>query len=170
MSTQRVGKVCAIRGCMFSGKSTELQRRVRRNRIANKKTQIFRPAADARSPSATVESRVAGTMKATEIETLSEIHGLLEHGIADFCMEMAAQGFDIVVSGLDFTFEGKPFTEPEFGCILNVVADDSVLCKAVCVNCGDDNAIFTKRIGTGTQIKQVGGTSDYQAMCRTCFT
>ena len=169
---------------MFSGKSTELQRRVRRNRIANKKTQIFRPAADARSPSATVESRVAGTMKATEIETLSEIHGLLEHGvqviaidecqflpgIADFCMEMAAQGFDIVVSGLDFTFEGKPFTEPEFGCILNVVADDSVLCKAVCVNCGDDNAIFTKRIGTGTQIKQVGGTSDYQAMCRTCFT
>jgi thymidine kinase len=181
---QKAGSVVVVKGCMFSGKSSEFQRRIKRARVGRQNVQVFKPLADARSPSGKVESRDFGTMDATDIESLDEVETLLRPGvtmiaidecqflpgIATFCADMSRKGFDILVCGLDFTFEGKPFEPPTFGNILNIVADEQVHLTAVCVVCSD-TAIFSQHIGAAPKegVKDVGGADKYRAVCRSCF-
>lgn len=182
--SERVGKVCKIQGGMFSGKSTELLRRVRRLELADKVVQMFTPKANTRSPTNTVESRDLGTREAIMIESVHEIFPLLEDDtdvialdevqflpdIEVFCNEATQMGYDVIVSGLDYTFKGEPFRMDGFGCILDVLAEVTVQLYAVCMQRGcDEDAMLTERIVGGDAVKIVGDSESYRAVCRKHF-
>jgi len=177
----RKGEVTVIKGPMYCGKSTELIRFVKRQQYADKKVQVFRPVADTRSPSNTVQSRDMGTIEAAEIDSLDEIPQLIDAatqviaidevqflpGIADFCVAMADKGLDVIVAGLDFTYQGTPFRMDGFGCIQDVVAEKTISLTAVCMQKGCDNeAVFSERIVRGDGIKLTGDKEAYRAVCR----
>jgi thymidine kinase len=180
----RKGKVVKVVGPMFCGKSTELIRRVNRQRFGNKKVQVFRPQTDARSPSNTVQSRDSGTVEAIEIVALDDLLDVLEDDtdvvaidevqflpdIVEICNVLTANGYDMIISGLDFTYQGTPFRIEGFGCILDVVAEQTITLTAVCMeeNCSND-APFTERIVRGKTIKMTGDKEMYRAVCRDHF-
>lgn len=178
---KHLGKVTKIMGCMFSGKSTELMRLVKRSEYGGVRVQVFTPKADTRSPKNSVESRDFGTRQAIEIENVFEIFTLLDPttllvaidevqflpNIAEFCQQACLIGLDVIISGLDYTYEGKPFRIEGFGCILDIPAEETITLKAVCMQrgCGKD-AIYTERTVKSKKLKIVGSTENYRAVCR----
>lgn len=181
---KRKGKIVKVIGPMFCGKSTELIRCVNRQRLGNKKVQVFRPKSDFRSPSNTVQSRDSGTVKAIEIGALDDLLDALDDDtnvvaidevqflpdIVEICNVLTANGYDMIISGLDFTYQGTPFRMDGFGCILDVIAEQTISLTAVCMEKGCSNdAPFTERIVHGNTIKLTGDKETYRAVCRDHF-
>jgi thymidine kinase len=174
-----VGWVEVICGSMFSGKTEELIRRLRRARIARQKTEAFKPAIDTRYEDDEVVSHDENTIATTPIHSASQILLLaegvdvvgideaqfFEGDLVDVCRELAHQGVRVIVTGLDQDYRGEPFEPiPQ----LMAIAEHVTKLHAVCVVCGAP-ANHSQRIVPGEERVLVGATEAYEPRCRTCF-
>ncbi|XP_054636016.1 thymidine kinase, cytosolic [Dunckerocampus dactyliophorus] len=172
------GQIQVIFGPMFSGKSTELMRRVRRFQIAQYCCLVVKYAKDTRYSDTGMATHDNNTMEAIPANCLRDVRSLafqacvigIDEGqffpdIVEFCEEMANVGKTVIVAALDGTFQRKPF-----GNILNLVplAESVVKLHAVCMQCYRD-AAYTKRIGAELEVEVIGGADKYQAVCRKCY-
>ncbi|NXL92635.1 KITH protein, partial [Alectura lathami] len=167
-----------IFGPMFSGKSTELMRRVRRFQLAQYRCLLVKYAKDTRYCSAGVSTHDRNTMEALPACVLKDVHqeaqgsavigideGQFFPDIVEFCETMANAGKTIIVAALDGTFQRKPF-----GSILNLVplAESVVKLNAVCMECYRE-ASYTKRLGAEREVEVIGGADKYHSVCRACY-
>ncbi|KAL4648646.1 thymidine kinase, cytosolic [Arapaima gigas] len=175
---QNRGQIQVIFGPMFSGKSTELMRRVRRFQVAQYRCLVVKYAKDTRYSECGVATHDRSTMEAVPASCLQDIYSLaleaavvgIDEGqffpdIVEFCEEMANMGKTVIVAALDGTFQRKPF-----GNILNLVplAESVVKLNAVCMECFKE-ASYTKRLGEEKEVEVIGGADKYQAVCRACY-
>jgi len=179
------GWVEAICGGMFSGKTEELIRRVRRAQIAKQKVQVFKPALDNRYSIAKITAHSGLDLEAQSVRKAEEILELVQpktsvvaideaqffdHQLADVCRTLADSGKRVIVAGLDMDFRGEPF-DP----VPHLMAEAEMVDKlqAICVICGDV-ASRSQRLIDGCPasyddpIILVGASEAYEARCRHC--
>ncbi len=175
----QLGWIEVICGSMFSGKSEELIRRLRRTIIAKQRVQIFKPAIDSRSDAEIVshsDMRLPSVSVATSAELLerldhrTEVVGVdeaqfFDDGIVAVCQRMADQGKRVIVAGLDKDYRGAPFGPIP---TLMAVAEDVTKTLAICVRCGSP-ANNTQRLVESNELVVVGAQGLYEARCRRCF-
>ncbi len=185
-SNVRAGHIEVIAGVMFSGKSEELIRRLRRAVIARKKVQVFKSHLDDRYIGLhSVTTHDGITVEAQPVDSSAEIIRLirddtevaaideaqfLDHGIVGVCTTLADRGLRVVLAGTDTDFRGEPFgAMPELMAVAEIV--DKL--HAICMNCGED-ACRNQRMIDGKPARydsatiMVGGSETYEARCRTC--
>ncbi len=179
------GWIEVVCGSMFSGKTEELIRRVRRARIARQKVQVFKPAMDTRYAEWEVASHNGMQVEAVPVESTAQLRALLEpdttvvaldevqffnDDVVALCEELASQGIRIIVAGLDMDFRGEPF-----GPTPTLLARAELVDKlqAICVVCGG-LASRTQRLINGQPaayddpVILVGASEVYEARCRGC--
>ncbi|SFI67121.1 thymidine kinase [Thermoflavimicrobium dichotomicum] len=182
---QKEGWIEVICGGMFSGKSEELIRRIRRARIAKLNVQAFKPAIDDRYHHEAIASHNGLMADAKAIQTAGEILNYVSEetdviaidevqffdmDIVSICQKLADQGKRVICAGLDQDFRGKPFGPTPF---LLAVAEHVTKLQAICVKCGGP-ASRTQRLINGRPAKeddpviQVGADEQYEARCRHC--
>ena len=179
MDSFRGGWIEIIAGGMFSGKSEELIRRLRRSLIARQRVQVFKPLIDDRFSLEEVVSRDDRRLKAIATPTSSSLLSSVEigvqvvgidevqffdEGIIDVCMQLADAGIRVIAAGLDQDFRRQPIG-PMPG--LLAVAEEVSKMHAVCVRCSG-TAHYSQRIAGGDSQVEVGDTS-YEARCRSCY-
>ncbi len=179
------GGLEVICGSMFSGKSEELIRRVRRAEIARQKVQVFKPAIDTRYGHGAVTAHSGASRQAVSVRGVAELEkGLhpdttvvaidevqfFEPDVVDLCRRLAESGVRVIVAGLDQDFRGEPF-----GVVPVLLAEAEVVDKlqAICVVCGAP-ASRTQRLIDGSPaayddpVILVGASEVYEARCRRC--
>ncbi len=180
------GVLEVITGPMFSGKSEELIRRLKRARIARQRVACYKPDIDLRYHRTAIASHSEQTMEAAVVtpnsDRLREVlfaDGLVERievvgldeaqwfdaGIQPLALELVALGKRVVLAGLDTTFANEPFGPVP---ALMALADKVTKLNAVCMTCGAP-AIHTQRLGTSTELVVVGAAGLYEARCRAHF-
>lgn len=175
-----IGWIEVVCGPMFSGKSEELIRRLRRAEIARQRVQIFKPGIDQRYSDDHIvshsEFKIAseGVKDAAELEKRldwrTEVIGIdeaqfLGEGIVDLVVRLADMGKRVIIAGLDTDYLGRPFHPmPE----LLAVADEIVKTLAICMQCGNP-AKHTQRLIASEELVVVGAAGLYEARCRRCF-
>ncbi|GFY45855.1 thymidine kinase, cytosolic [Trichonephila inaurata madagascariensis] len=177
-SSRQKGQIQVIFGPMFSGKTTELIRRMRRYQIAKHNCLIVKYANDVRYDSNNIATHDRQCLSAVCATTLTDLKNMacnysvigIDEGqffpdTVSFAEEMANNGKIVIVAALDGTFQRKAF-----GDILQLVplAESVIKLTAVCMLCFDE-ASFTKRIGLETEVEIIGGTDKYMAVCRKCY-
>jgi thymidine kinase len=176
----RSGWIEVITGSMFSGKSEELIRRVRRAQIARQKVQIFKPRVDSRYAADQIvshsemkmPSQVVGSAREIleRVEQQTEVVGIDEGQFFDPSLvqvadELAGRGVRVIVAGLDQDYMGRPFEPmPQLLAVAEYV--DKAL--AICMQCGAP-ANRSQRLVAATDRVVVGGAHEYEARCRHCF-
>jgi thymidine kinase len=173
------GSIEIICGSMFSGKTEELIRRLRRAEIAKQKVAIFKPAIDSRYGNDHIVSHSEQKLRSFPVssakEILSNSHEAQVIGIdegqffdaelVDICNELAQQGKRVIVAGLDMDFRGKPFEPmPQ----LMAIAEQVTKTQAVCMQCGEP-ASYTQRLTQARERVVVGAKEMYEARCRKCY-
>jgi thymidine kinase len=174
------GWVEVITGSMFSGKSEELIRRIRRAQIARQKVQIFKPRVDSRYANDEIVSHsdmkmpslvVASSGEILErLDDTTEVVGIdegqfFDSGLVEVVNRLADRGLRVIVAGLDQDYRGRPFEPmPQLLAIAEYV--DKTL--AICMRCGAP-ANRSQRLGADTHRVVVGGADQYEARCRRCF-
>ena len=173
------GSIEVISGSMFSGKTEELIRRLRRARFARQKIEIFKPVTDTRYSHEAVVSHDENAIQSTPVENSSTILLLsggvdvvgideaqfFDKGLTEVCTKLADQGIRVIVAGLDMDFKGKPFGPmPD----LMAVADYVSKVHAICVRCGNV-AQFSHRLVTGDKQVLLGEKNEYEPLCRICY-
>jgi thymidine kinase len=179
-SPRNTGWIEVIAGCMFSGKTEELIRRVRRAQIARQKVAIFKPRIDtrysadhivshseARIPSNVVENSADVVAQVGDAQVVGIDEGqFFDTGIVDVAERLANEGRRVIIAGLDQDFRGKPFEPmPQ----LLAVAEYITKTLAICVVCGNP-ADRTQRTTTASERVLVGAKDSYEARCRRCWT
>ncbi|HSP33829.1 MAG TPA: thymidine kinase [Thermoanaerobaculia bacterium] len=179
MDGHRGGWIEIIAGGMFSGKSEELIRRLRRAVIARQRVQVFKPVIDDRFATDEVVSRDDRRLKAVAAATSAELMARVEigvqvvgidevqffdAGIVDVCMQLADAGIRVIAAGLDQDFRRHPFGPMP---ALLAVAEEVSKMHAVCVRCRGA-AHYSQRVSGGNAQVEVGD-STYEARCRMCF-
>jgi thymidine kinase len=174
------GRIEVIAGGMFSGKSEELVRRLRRALIAQQRIQVFKPAADDRDPPGVLVTRDNREVEAASVTGSDELRRRLEDGVqvvgvdeaqffdlglVELVTELADRGVRVIVAGLDQDYRRQPFGP--MPAILGL-AEYVDKMHAVCVRCGGA-AHYSQRIAGGREQIQVGDTGAYEARCRACF-
>ena len=174
------GWIEVITGSMFSGKSEELIRRLRRAQIARQRVQIFKPAFDNRFAESDIvshsEMRIQGVNVGDSAELLRLIHddtevvGIDEAQFFDkdlpaACTQLAGSGKRVVVAGLDTDYLGRPF-EPMP--VMMAIAEYVTKTHAICMVCGNP-ASHTQRLVVSDERLLIGATGTYEARCRKCF-
>ncbi len=173
------GWIEVVCGSMFSGKTEELIRRLKRAKIAKQKVLIFKPKVDTRYSDEEVVSHDANTIASFPVEKATEI---LEHAhdeevvgideaqffgeeLVEVCNQLAYKGKRVVVAGLDMDFQGKPF-----GPIPMLLATAEYVTKvhAICMRCGK-LAHYSHRTSASKELVVLGETDIYEPLCRTCF-
>src|SRR3990167_6013271 len=176
----RTGWIEVIAGCMFSGKTEELIRRLRRASIARQKIQSFKPIIDNRYSKEAITSHDDTTLDAMPVAAASEILlkikgntqvvGIDEaqffgEDLVDVCQILADRGIRVIVAGLDQDYLGVPFGPmPNLLSVAEYVHKQS----AICVICGNPASRTQKVVANNDRI-QVGATEAYEARCRFCF-
>lgn len=164
---------------MFSGKTEELIRRLRRARIARQKVEIYKPALDTRYSEADVVSHDATTIASTPVEAAAAILLLaaeadvvgideaqfFDQGLVEACTALANQGKRVIIAGLDMDFQGQPFGPMPALC---AVAEDVTKVHAICVKCGD-LAYVSHRIVADERRVLLGEKDEYEPLCRACY-
>lgn len=175
----RRGWIEVICGSMFSGKTEELIRRLKRARISRQRVEIFKPAIDVRYDEENVVSHDANVIASTPVESSTRIL-LLATGVdvvgideaqffdselASVCNQLANNGIRVIVAGLDMDFQGKPF-----GPIPTLMASAEYVTKvhAICIHCGN-LAQYSHRTAGGTKQVQLGEQESYEPLCRKCY-
>jgi thymidine kinase len=176
----REGRIEAISGGMFSGKSEELVRRLRRAAIARQRVQVFKPTADTRHAPERLITRDNRELEAVSVVCSCDIREKLlagvevvgideaqffDDGLIDLVSELADSGVRVIVAGLDLDYLRRPFGPmPRILAIAEYV--DKV--HAVCMRCGSP-AQYSQRMAGGGEQLQVGDTDAYEARCRRCY-
>jgi len=175
-----MGWIEVIVGPMFSGKSEELIRRLRRAEIGRQRVQIFKPVIDQRYAKNGIVSHsgleIASELVETGGEILdkvaprTEVIGIdeaqfLGDAVVEACTKLADLGKRVIVAGLDTDFMGRPFEPMPH---LLAVAEEITKLLAICMRCGNP-AVHTQRLVASDELIVVGATGMYEARCRRCF-
>lgn len=177
--TRRRGWIEVICGSMFSGKTEELIRRLKRARIAKLNVEIFKPAVDTRYDEGKVVSHDSREILSTPVPSSSNILLLandvdvvgideaqfFDMGLPEVCGQLANAGMRVVVAGLDMDFKGIPFG-PMPG--LLAMAEYITKVHAICVRCGS-LAQYSHRITEEEKLVVLGETDTYEPLCRQCY-
>ena len=176
---QRSGWIEVICGSMFSGKTEELIRRLKRAKIANQKVEIFKPRVDTRYDEAKVVSHDANSILSIPVDNSSKILELVEginvvgideaqffdDDLPEICQQLALKGVRVIVAGLDMDYKGKPF-----GPMPDLLAVSEYITKvhAICQHCGN-LATHSYRLSTENSQVVLGEKDTYEPRCRTCY-
>jgi thymidine kinase len=176
---KKVGLIEVIAGSMFSGKTEELIRRLKRAKIARQKVEIFKPEIDVRFSKTEVVSHDENAIQSTPVGNSANILLLsgnvdvigideaqfFDKGLVDVAVKLANMGIRVIIAGLDMDFKGVPFGPiPE----LMAVADHITKVHAICVKCGNI-AQFSHRLSEKEQTVLLGEKDIYEPLCRGCF-
>ncbi len=173
------GWIEVVVGSMFSGKTEELIRRLRRAQYARLTTEIFKPIVDTRYSEEDVVSHDEKAIRSTPVEAAQNILLLanqvdvvgideaqfFDQGLIDVCNELANAGTRVVVAGLDMDFQGKPFGPIP---ALLATAEHVTKVHAICVRCGN-LAHYSHRKAPSKKLVLLGETEEYEPLCRQCF-
>jgi thymidine kinase len=174
------GWIEVITGSMFSGKTEELIRRLRRARIAKQKVEIFKPRIEVRYSEEEVVSHDENAILSTPVDSAAnilllasdvEVVGIdeaqfFDDGLVDVCNKLANSGIRVIVAGLDMDFRGHPFGPmPK----LLSVAEYVTKVHAICVRCGN-LASYTHRMSDEDKLIVLGETDIYEPLCRGCYS
>jgi thymidine kinase len=175
---KETGWIEVIAGCMFSGKTEELIRRLRRAKIAKQEVRIFKPKIDDRSSKSDITSHSEQSLPSIIIDDIKEIYNYSEdaevigideaqffsYDIIDVCNTLANQGKRVIIAGLDQDYCGIPFEPmPQ----LLAIAEYITKTLAICVVCGNP-ADKTQRKTSSSERVVVGASEIYEARCRKC--
>jgi thymidine kinase len=175
----RKGWIEVICGSMFSGKTEELIRRLKRAKIANQKVEIFKPVVDVRYSLDEVVSHNENAIRSTPVDTASNILLLtgdvdvvgideaqfFEPALIEVCNILSNMGIRVIVAGLDMDFQGKPFGPmPQ----LMAVAEFVTKTHAICMRCGS-LANFSHRLSLDEKLVVLGEKNEYEPLCRECY-
>lgn len=178
-SAKNAGWIEVICGSMFSGKTEELIRRLRRAQFANQKVEIFKPKVDIRYKASEIVSHDANSIISTPIDFSSSIllyssdtqvvgideAQFFDDGIVEVCNQLASSGVRVIVAGLDMDYRGLPFGPmPK----LMAVAEYVTKVHAICVGCGNI-AHHSHRISKEEKLVLIGEQESYKPLCRHCF-
>ncbi|HOY27861.1 MAG TPA: thymidine kinase [Flavobacteriales bacterium] len=175
----RKGWIEVICGSMFSGKTEELIRRLRRAEFARQKVEIFKPGVDTRYDATDVVSHEGTTIRSTPVPGSSnlllltneiQVVGIdeaqfFDDGLPAVCEQLASSGIRVIIAGLDMDFQGRPFGPMP---ALMAIAEYVSKVHAICMHCGD-LANFSHRTTASQDLVLLGETDSYEPLCRTCF-
>jgi thymidine kinase len=177
--SKQQGWIEVICGSMFSGKTEELIRRIKRTQFANQSLVLFKPAIDNRYSENNVVSHQGNAVEAVLINTSAEILRIwnnekvvaideaqfFDKGIINVCHVLASKGARVIIAGLDMDYTGKPF-----GPMPNLLAIAEYVTKvhAICLSCGN-LAQFSQRTASESTQVLVGAVEKYQPLCRSCY-
>jgi thymidine kinase len=178
-NSNRGGWIEVICGSMFSGKTEELIRRLRRAEFARLRVEIFKPKIDLRYSQEEVVSHDENSIRSTPVDSAQNILLLsgdvdvvgideaqfFDNGLVEVCNKLANSGLRVIVAGLDMDFRGKPF-----GPIPALMATAEFITKvhAICVRCGS-LANYSHRISEDEKLVVIGETNIYEPLCRKCY-
>ena len=175
----RRGRIEVVCGSMFSGKTEELIRRLKRAKFAKQKVEIFKPSIDTRYSDNDVVSHDQNSIPSTPIDSSSSILLLagdndvigideaqfLDDGLVDVCNQLANRGTRVIVAGLDMDYKGVPFGPMPALC---AIADEVTKVHAICVKCGA-LAYVSHRLVKNDKRVLLGETMEYEPLCRECY-
>ena len=175
----RPGRIEVVCGSMFSGKTEELIRRMRRAQFAKQRVEIFKPAIDVRYSEEDVVSHDQKHIQSTPIDSSASILLLandidvvgideaqfFDEGIVDVCNQLANRGVRVIVAGLDMDFKGVPFGPMPALC---AIADDVTKVHAICVKCGSLAYVSHRKVQNDKRVL-LGETQEYEPLCRECY-
>lgn len=175
----RNGWIEVVCGCMFSGKTEELIRRLKRAKIANQKVAIFKPQLDTRYDEVKIVSHDENSIPSTPVKQASDILAMVkdmevvgideaqffDESLPQVCEELANHGIRVIIAGLDMDFAAKPF-----GPMPQLLARAEYITKvhAICVKCGN-LASYSFRLSDIDSTVLLGAKNHYEPRCRTCF-
>ena len=173
------GWIEVITGSMFSGKTEELIRRLKRARIARQKVEIFKPRIEVRYSVEEVVSHDENAIQSTPVDSATnilllasdvEVVGIdeaqfFDDGLVNVCNQLADRGMRVIVAGLDMDYKGLPFGPMP---ALMSVAEYVTKVHAICVKCGN-LANFTHRLSEDDKLIVLGETDIYEPLCRNCY-
>ncbi|MBQ8701767.1 MAG: thymidine kinase [Prevotella sp.] len=177
--THRPGRIEVVCGSMFSGKTEELIRRLKRAKFAKQRVEIFKPSIDVRYSEEEVVSHDQNSIMSTPIESSSAILLLandidvigideaqfLDEGLVDVCNQLANRGIRVIIAGLDMDYRGVPFGPIPGLC---AIADEVTKVHAICVKCGS-LAYVSHRLVESDKRVLLGETQEYEPLCRECY-
>ena len=177
--SRRQGRIEVVCGSMFSGKTEELIRRLRRAQFAKQRVEIFKPAIDVRYSEEDVVSHDQNHIRSTPIDSSASILLLagdidvvgideaqfLDNGLPDVCNELANRGIRVIIAGLDMDFRGVPFGPMPALC---AIADDVTKVHAICVKCGSLAYVSHRTVADERRVL-LGETQEYEPLCRECY-
>lgn len=173
------GRIEVVCGSMFSGKTEELIRRIKRATIAKQRVEIFKPAIDIRYSEENVVSHDSHSIRSTPVDTSESILLLtgevdvvgideaqfFDENIVSVCNRLADMGIRVIVAGLDMDFMGKPFGPMPALCS---IAEDVTKVHAICLECGS-LAQYSHRVVAGEKQVLLGEKNEYVPLCRRCY-
>lgn len=174
----RPGRIEVVCGSMFSGKTEELIRRLKRAEFAKQRVEIFKPALDTRYSEIEVVSHDRNSIMSTPVDSSSSILLLssdidvvgideaqfFDDGLVAVCNELANKGIRVIVAGLDMDFKGVPFGPIPALC---AIADEVTKVHAICVRCGA-LAYVSHRLVNNEKRVMLGEQAEYEPLCREC--
>lgn len=174
-----VGWIEVISGCMFSGKTEELIRRLKRSMLAKQEVRIFKPSIDTRYDIENVVSHNQNAIQSTPVQNSKEIilaavdcevigideAQFFDESLPEVCNFLANLGKRVIIAGLDMDYTGKPF---QVMAELHAIAEFVTKVHAICMQCGSV-ASYSYRLGSETGTVLLGEKDHYEARCRQCF-
>ncbi|MFN4882636.1 MAG: thymidine kinase [Bacteroidota bacterium] len=175
----RNGWIEVVCGCMFSGKTEELIRRLKRAKIANQKVAIFKPMLDTRYDEVNIVSHDENSIHSTPVKSATDIPLLVadtevvgideaqffDESLPQVCEDIANRGIRVIIAGLDMDFAAKPFGPMP---LLLARAEYITKVHAICVRCGN-LASYSYRLSDIDSTVLLGAKNHYEPRCRTCF-
>lgn len=177
---KKKGWIEVVCGSMFSGKTEELIRRLRRAQLANQRVEIFKPMIDTRYSEVEIVSHNANAIRSTPVENSQNILLLVEQGaevvgideaqffdleLVNVCQKLASRGTRVIIAGLDMDYLGNPFGPmPQ----LMAVAEYVTKVQAICMVCGDLASHSFRKVSQSEKVL-LGEKESYEPRCRSCF-
>ena len=177
--THRPGRIEVVCESMFSGKTEELIRRMKRAKFAKQKVEIFKPSLDTRYSEEDVVSHDKNTIRSTPIDSSGAILLLasdidvvgideaqfFDDGLVEVCNQLANNGIRVIVAGLDMDYKGIPFGPIPALC---AIADEVTKVHAICVKCGALAYVSHRLIHNDKRVL-LGEKDEYEPLCRECY-
>ncbi len=177
--THRPGRIEVVCGSMFSGKTEELIRRMKRAKFAKQKVEIFKPSLDTRYSEEDVVSHDKNTIRSTPIDSSGAILLLasdidvvgideaqfFDDGLVEVCNQLANNGVRVIVAGLDMDYKGIPLGPIPALC---AIADEVTKVHAICVKCGALAYVSHRLIHNNKRVL-LGEKDEYEPLCRECY-
>ena len=179
LETHQRGRIEVICGSMFSGKTEELIRRLKRANFARQRVEIYKPAIDSRYSEEEVVSHDSNAISSTPVDSSASIllftsevdvvgideAQFFDEGLVDVCNELANRGVRVIIAGLDMDFKGVPFGPMPALC---AIADEVTKVHAICVKCGQ-LAYLSHRTVKNDKRVLLGDKMEYEPLCRNCY-